>query len=172
MSKSVKRAPTPADSIVRNTAGKGSKQTTDGPMPDEKLHEFCDKNYNQLLPLMAEKAEAWRTKFSSPKKPSTTVFTRLGKRKKNVFTRLGKRERDVFSRLERESVSRRRYANARREASVGRAKKEARNLVRSYVTCSRERQREIEREWDTADRATRRQPTQTEEAYDSKSGHD
>ncbi|GKB80900.1 DOG1-like protein 4 [Tanacetum coccineum] len=50
-----KRAPTPADSVVRNTAGKGSKQTTDGPMPDEKLHEFYDKHYNQLLPLMAKK---------------------------------------------------------------------------------------------------------------------
>ncbi|GJR48136.1 hypothetical protein Tco_1316239 [Tanacetum coccineum] len=111
---------------------------------------------------------------SSPRRrsPSTTVFTRLGKRKKNVFTRLGKREREVFSRLERESVSRRMYANARREASSGRARKEARNLVRSYVTCSRERQREIEREWDAADRATRKQPTQTEEAYDSESGHD
>ncbi|GJV23589.1 hypothetical protein Tco_1376284 [Tanacetum coccineum] len=55
MSKSVKQAPTPVDSVVRNTAGKGSKRPTDGPMPDEELREFCDKHYNQLLPLMAEK---------------------------------------------------------------------------------------------------------------------
>nr|GEY74631.1 reverse transcriptase domain-containing protein [Tanacetum cinerariifolium] len=78
MSKSVERAPTPADSVIRNTSRKGSKQATDGTassmldeklrkgskqatdgtvgsMPDEKLREFYDRHYNQLLPLMAKK---------------------------------------------------------------------------------------------------------------------
>ncbi|GJR96958.1 hypothetical protein Tco_0269132, partial [Tanacetum coccineum] len=55
MSTSAERSPTPADFVVHNTKGKGSKQTTVGPMPDETLHKFCDKPYNQLLPLMAEK---------------------------------------------------------------------------------------------------------------------
>ncbi|GJT15925.1 hypothetical protein Tco_0874631 [Tanacetum coccineum] len=63
MSISAKRSPTPADFVIQNTKGKGSKQTTVGPMPDEKLHKFCDKPYNQLLPPMAEKVK--RRKMSS-----------------------------------------------------------------------------------------------------------
>ncbi|GKG50649.1 hypothetical protein Tco_0538773, partial [Tanacetum coccineum] len=58
MRKSAERAPTPADSIVRNTTGKGSKQATYGPLgflPEERLREICEKHYNQLLPIMAEK---------------------------------------------------------------------------------------------------------------------
>nr|GEV40105.1 reverse transcriptase domain-containing protein [Tanacetum cinerariifolium] len=58
MSKLVERAPTPVDSIILNTTRKGRKQKTDGPpdfMPDKKLCELCDKHYNQILPLMAEK---------------------------------------------------------------------------------------------------------------------
>nr|GEW81296.1 reverse transcriptase domain-containing protein [Tanacetum cinerariifolium] len=65
MSKSVNHVPTPNGYVVRNTAEKGSKQTLDGPpgfVPDVDLREFCDKHYDQLLPLMAEKhARAWRT---------------------------------------------------------------------------------------------------------------
>ncbi|GJT89270.1 hypothetical protein Tco_1070987 [Tanacetum coccineum] len=58
MSKSANHAPTPGGSVVQNTAGKGSKQMPDGPhgfMSDDKLREFFDKHYNQLLPIMAEK---------------------------------------------------------------------------------------------------------------------
>nr|GEV90901.1 transposase (putative), gypsy type [Tanacetum cinerariifolium] len=58
MSKSTNHVPTPDGSVIRNTTGKGSKRTLDGPptfMPNDKLREFCDKHYNQLLPLMAEK---------------------------------------------------------------------------------------------------------------------
>ncbi|GKA63625.1 hypothetical protein Tco_0763231 [Tanacetum coccineum] len=245
MSKSAKLAPTPTDSVVRNTAGKGSKQTTDDPMPDEKLHEFCDKHYNQLLPLMAEKvhqeklqvvqarltygessrrnsqtkektrlseSESCDKKMRSKKRrkpspstmsrgsypsqspsvfsmlkhgepdsprrrsPITTVFTRLGDREKNVSTRLGERERGVFSRLRRESTSRHRQTSAKRDASVVRdpnhRRREARNLVRSYVNCSSERQREIKREWDATDRANRRNPSQDEERYLSESEND
>nr|GEY10164.1 reverse transcriptase domain-containing protein [Tanacetum cinerariifolium] len=81
---------------------------------------------------------------------STTIFTRLGEKEKNVLTRLGEREKGVSSRLCPENTSCRRHANARRDASAGRAtrdpnhrKKEARNLVHNYVTCSSERQKEI-----------------------------
>nr|GEW45160.1 hypothetical protein [Tanacetum cinerariifolium] len=103
---------------------------------------------------------------------STTMFTRLGERNKYVFTRLGDRKKDIHSRLGPEAVSCRRHANERISASTGRSvedpshrKKEARNLIRSYVTCSSERQREIEREWDALDRANRKQPTKIEETY-------
>ncbi|GKE23745.1 hypothetical protein Tco_1435257 [Tanacetum coccineum] len=108
--------------------------------------------------------------------PITTVFTSLGDREKNVSTRLGERERGVFSRLGRESTSRHRQTSAKRDASDVRDQnhriREARNLVRSYVTCSSERQREIKREWDATDRANRRNPTQDEERYLSESEND
>ncbi|GKA71205.1 reverse transcriptase domain-containing protein [Tanacetum coccineum] len=51
-------------------------------------------------------------------------------------------------------------------------RKEARNLIRSYVTCFSERQREIKREWDTSDRANHRQPVRTEKTYLSENEHD
>ncbi|GKD67646.1 hypothetical protein Tco_1321736 [Tanacetum coccineum] len=249
MSKSAEHAPTPADSVVRNTTGKWSKQIADGPMPDEKLREFCDKHYNQLLPLIAEKVhqeklqgvqirltygESSRRNSQTQEKThlfesescdkkrrakkrrnpsrstmsrcsypsqspsvfsrlkhrepgsshrrspvSTTIFIRLGEREKNVFTQPGEREKGVFSRLGPENTSRQRHANARRDASAGRAtrdpkhiKREARNLVQSYVTCSSERHREIKREWDAADWADRRKSTQNEERYLSESEND
>ncbi|GKA66042.1 leucine--tRNA ligase [Tanacetum coccineum] len=58
MSKSAERAPRPADSVKRNTAGKGSKQATDSPpgfLPKERLRKNFEKHYNQLLPIMTEK---------------------------------------------------------------------------------------------------------------------
>ncbi|GJR80484.1 reverse transcriptase domain-containing protein [Tanacetum coccineum] len=108
-------------------------------------------------------AKAWRVRTFPPKKPHEHHCVHKARRKgKNVFTRLGEREKDVFSHLGPENTSRRRHASAKRHASAGRTtrdpdrrKREARNLVRSYVTCSSKRQREIEREWDAADRANR-----------------
>ncbi|GJV32952.1 reverse transcriptase domain-containing protein [Tanacetum coccineum] len=58
MSQPAEQTPTPANSAVRNTIGKGSKQTPDsdpGHLPADKLREICDKHYNQILPIMAEK---------------------------------------------------------------------------------------------------------------------
>ncbi|GJY01569.1 hypothetical protein Tco_0359721 [Tanacetum coccineum] len=110
---------------------------------------------------------------------STTVFTRLGHRDENVFTRLRKRKRNIHSRLGPEVAPRRRHASERRSASSSRSvedpnrrKKDARNLIQSYVTCSSEHQREIEEEWDAADRASRRQPAQIEETYLSENEND
>ncbi|GJS38465.1 reverse transcriptase domain-containing protein [Tanacetum coccineum] len=110
---------------------------------------------------------------------STTMFTRLGAKDKNVFTRLRERKKDVHSRLGPKVASRHKHASDRRHANLGRSaedpnhrRKEARNLVRSYVTFSSERQREIEREWDAADGENHKQPTRTEEIYLSKSEHE
>nr|GEY61816.1 hypothetical protein [Tanacetum cinerariifolium] len=110
---------------------------------------------------------------------STTVFTRLGYKDKNLFARLGEKRRSVHSRLGPEAVSRRRHAKERRSASTGRSgedlnrrKKEARDLIRSYVTCSSERQIEIEREWDATDRVKRAKHARTEETYLSENEHD
>ncbi|GKD21292.1 hypothetical protein Tco_1222995 [Tanacetum coccineum] len=42
-------------SAVRNTGGRNGPQGMEEPMSDEVLREMCDKNYHQLLPLIAEK---------------------------------------------------------------------------------------------------------------------
>ncbi|GJS36019.1 hypothetical protein Tco_0534401 [Tanacetum coccineum] len=214
MSQPANPAHTPANSTVRNTAGKGSKQTPDnnsGCLPADKLREICEKHYNQILPIMAEKVHQEKlqglqtrltygesshrnsqTQFSEsescdrkkrPKKrrqspvtasrgtrPSQTasVFSRLRHERDKptrrrspvsatVFTRLGPGDKNVFTRSA-ETPSQRR--------------KDARELIRSYVTCSSKRQQEIEEEWNTADRASRKPYTRTEEPYYSENDHD
>ena len=47
--------PTQERSAVRNTSGKENGQGTNEPLPHEAIREFCDKHYDQFLPLMAEK---------------------------------------------------------------------------------------------------------------------
>ncbi|GJZ47740.1 hypothetical protein Tco_0601572 [Tanacetum coccineum] len=43
-------------SVVRNTLGKEQiSQDMDRPPSDASLREYCDKNYHQLLPIIAEK---------------------------------------------------------------------------------------------------------------------
>ncbi|GJU63574.1 reverse transcriptase domain-containing protein [Tanacetum coccineum] len=44
-------------SAVRNTGGRNGPQGIEEPMSDEVLREMCDKNYHQLLPLIAEKMQ-------------------------------------------------------------------------------------------------------------------
>ncbi|GKD96945.1 hypothetical protein Tco_1380842 [Tanacetum coccineum] len=51
-------APSQPTSAVRNTVGRGKEPTPqdrDGPAFDAALQEYCDKNYYQLLPIVAEK---------------------------------------------------------------------------------------------------------------------
>ncbi|GJT04588.1 hypothetical protein Tco_0839050 [Tanacetum coccineum] len=43
-------------SVVRNTLGKEPVPQDPGrPIPDEALREYCDRNYHQILPIIAEK---------------------------------------------------------------------------------------------------------------------
>ncbi|GJR01346.1 hypothetical protein Tco_0524330, partial [Tanacetum coccineum] len=43
-------------SVVRNTLGKEQvSQNLDGSISNEALHEYCDKNYHRILPIIAEK---------------------------------------------------------------------------------------------------------------------
>ncbi|GJS31818.1 hypothetical protein Tco_0492438 [Tanacetum coccineum] len=44
-------------SAVRNIGGRNGPQGLEEPMSDEVLREMCDKNYHQLLPLIAEKMQ-------------------------------------------------------------------------------------------------------------------
>ncbi|GJW40886.1 hypothetical protein Tco_0066731 [Tanacetum coccineum] len=58
MSNPEQSAPSQPTSAVRNTLGRGKEpvlQDRGGPASDIALREYCDKNYNQLLPIIAEK---------------------------------------------------------------------------------------------------------------------
>ncbi|GJR44544.1 reverse transcriptase domain-containing protein [Tanacetum coccineum] len=58
MSNHERTTPSQPTSVVRNTVGRGKEPATQdrgGPASDAALREYCDKNYNQLLPIMAEK---------------------------------------------------------------------------------------------------------------------
>ncbi|GJR94505.1 hypothetical protein Tco_0266679 [Tanacetum coccineum] len=91
MSNSAERAQTPANSTVRNTACKGIKQTTDGNpefVPEDQLREICEKHYDQILLIMAEKVHQEKLKSvqtrlsysgSSRQKAQTKEKTQLSK---------------------------------------------------------------------------------------------
>ncbi|GKD47601.1 hypothetical protein Tco_1276577 [Tanacetum coccineum] len=57
MSKSTKRAYTLANSIVRNTTGKGSKQATDGPPGFLPIMAYSAKSVKSIQPTLAYYAE-------------------------------------------------------------------------------------------------------------------
>ncbi|GKA13757.1 hypothetical protein Tco_0693403 [Tanacetum coccineum] len=57
MSTHEQHTPTVPTSVVRNTGGRSGPQRLEEPTPDEVLRELCDKNYHQLLPLIAEKMQ-------------------------------------------------------------------------------------------------------------------
>ncbi|GJS14551.1 hypothetical protein Tco_0409023 [Tanacetum coccineum] len=49
--------PTVLTSAVQNTGGRSGPQRLEKPMPNKVLRELCDKNYHQLLPLIAKKMQ-------------------------------------------------------------------------------------------------------------------
>ncbi|GJS04348.1 reverse transcriptase domain-containing protein [Tanacetum coccineum] len=58
MSNPEQSAPSQPTSVVQNMVGRGKEpvsQDRGGPASDAALREYCDKNYNQLLPIIAEK---------------------------------------------------------------------------------------------------------------------
>ncbi|GJR01491.1 hypothetical protein Tco_0524475 [Tanacetum coccineum] len=57
MSTHEQHTPTVLTSAVRNTGGRSGPQGLEEPTPNEVLRELCDKNYHQLLPLIAEKMQ-------------------------------------------------------------------------------------------------------------------
>ncbi|GJZ76229.1 reverse transcriptase domain-containing protein [Tanacetum coccineum] len=57
MSTHEQHTPTIPTSAMRNTGGRRGPQDLEEPTPDEVLRELCDKNYHQLLPLIAEKMQ-------------------------------------------------------------------------------------------------------------------
>ncbi|GJS58686.1 reverse transcriptase domain-containing protein [Tanacetum coccineum] len=57
MSTHEQHTPTVPTFVVRNTGGRSGPQRLEEPTHDEVLRELCDKNYHQLLPLIAEKMQ-------------------------------------------------------------------------------------------------------------------
>ncbi|GJS30955.1 hypothetical protein Tco_0491575 [Tanacetum coccineum] len=58
MSNLEQSTPSHPTSVMRNMVGRGKEPTSQdqgGPVSDVVLREYCDKNYNQLLPITAEK---------------------------------------------------------------------------------------------------------------------
>ncbi|GKC15339.1 hypothetical protein Tco_1012121, partial [Tanacetum coccineum] len=65
MSNHERTTPSQPTSAVRNTVGRGKEPDTQdrgGPASNTALQEYCDKNYNQLLPIMAEKFDREKEK--------------------------------------------------------------------------------------------------------------
>ncbi|GJZ27912.1 hypothetical protein Tco_0572559 [Tanacetum coccineum] len=61
-------APRQPTSAVWNMVGRGKEpvsQDRGGPVSDAALREYCDKNYNQLLPIIAEKFNNEKEKMKS-----------------------------------------------------------------------------------------------------------
>nr|GEX43897.1 reverse transcriptase domain-containing protein [Tanacetum cinerariifolium] len=119
-------APSQPTSVVRNTDGGGNEPVTQdrgGPASDVALREYCDKNYNQLLPIMAEKFNQEKEKNERLKElkarlnfegcsktsrcsESKTMSTKehdkrhRPRRSRGIFKRLGSRGKSVSARLD------------------------------------------------------------------------
>ncbi|GKE98159.1 hypothetical protein Tco_0021510, partial [Tanacetum coccineum] len=89
-------------SVVRNTLGKGPISQDPGrPISDEALREYCDRNYHQILPIIAEKVHQ--------EKVGKGVFHRLGDKGKSVFLYSDDSRRRSYHSSHREPASERRY---------------------------------------------------------------
>ncbi|GJR03298.1 reverse transcriptase domain-containing protein [Tanacetum coccineum] len=64
-------------SVVRNTGGKSGPQNLEEPASNEALRELCDKNYHQLLPLIAEKMQKEKEQQDKLKAERHAYFTAM-----------------------------------------------------------------------------------------------
>ncbi|GJV72443.1 reverse transcriptase domain-containing protein [Tanacetum coccineum] len=112
-------SPTTNTSAVRNTVGRGkekSQENPNEPASDAALREFCDKNYNQLLPILAEKMHQEKVQQEKLK----AVKARLNFEETSQYSESGapSRRRDVRKRLgPKEARSMSRSPEPRRDRS-------------------------------------------------------
>ncbi|GJS93836.1 hypothetical protein Tco_0800804 [Tanacetum coccineum] len=112
-------SPTTNTSAVRNTVGRGkekSQENPNEPASDAALREFCDKNYNQLLPILAEKMHQEKVQQEKLK----AVKARLNFEETSQYSESGapSRRRDVKKRLgPKEARSMSRSPEPRRDRS-------------------------------------------------------
>ncbi|GJS24324.1 hypothetical protein Tco_0452956 [Tanacetum coccineum] len=104
MSNHERTAPNQPTSAVQNTVKRGKEPATQdrgGAASDATLREYCDKNYNQLLPIMAEKFNREKEKSEKLKElkswlnfegcSKTSRSPRQRSKEGCVFKRLGSR---------------------------------------------------------------------------------
>ncbi|GKC88147.1 reverse transcriptase domain-containing protein [Tanacetum coccineum] len=118
MSNHERTTPSQPTSAVRNTVGRGKEPATQdrgGPASDAALREYCDKNYNQLLPIMAEKFNQEKEKSEKLKElksrlnfegcsgtsrrsrsPRTSVFSRMRRERSRSPRQRSKEEEDLL----------------------------------------------------------------------------
>nr|GEV45151.1 reverse transcriptase domain-containing protein [Tanacetum cinerariifolium] len=108
MSNPEQSAPSQPTSAVRNTVGRGKEPVTQdrcGLASDAALREYCDKNYNQLLPIMAEKFNREKEKSEKLKELKARLnFERCSgtsriRRERSRSPRQKVKEGGVFKRL-------------------------------------------------------------------------
>nr|GEV27808.1 reverse transcriptase domain-containing protein [Tanacetum cinerariifolium] len=85
-------------SVVRNTLGKGQvPQNLGGSISDEALREYCDKNYHQILPIIAEKVHQEKVQQEKlkaqpgspePRRDSSKSLKERGPQRKTVFKKI------------------------------------------------------------------------------------
>ncbi|GJX08526.1 hypothetical protein Tco_0196458 [Tanacetum coccineum] len=93
-------SPTTNTSAVQNMVGRGkekSQENPNEPASDTALREFCDKNYNQLLPILAETMHQEKVQQEKLK----AVKARLNFKETSKYSESGapSRRRDVRKRL-------------------------------------------------------------------------
>ncbi|GJW61109.1 hypothetical protein Tco_0110444 [Tanacetum coccineum] len=128
------KQPTPSHpkSDVRNTAGK-NKQTPQGSVRTTSavdLEEFCEKHYEKLLPIMADKYEYEKRKkekleevkamldFGDARKKSTRALRRERSRSpRHEYKSKARRESTMFKRLGSRGRSTSAHSDSRRESS-------------------------------------------------------
>ncbi|GJZ85709.1 reverse transcriptase domain-containing protein [Tanacetum coccineum] len=108
MSNHEQTTPSQPTSAVRNTVGRGKEPATQdrgGPASDAALREYCDKNYNQLLPIMAEKFNREKEKSEKLKELKSRLNfegcsgTSRIRRERSRSPRQRSKEGGVFKRL-------------------------------------------------------------------------
>ncbi|GKA79225.1 reverse transcriptase domain-containing protein, partial [Tanacetum coccineum] len=122
------------------TKGKEWSQGLEEPMSDEVLREMCDKNYHQLLPLIAEKMQKEKEQkdklnavkarlnlwYSRSPSPHASVFKRLKKNRSPSPRPRPRKEGGVFNRLGRKEP-----ATSARPDSCQRSPRTKRNEVKA-----------------------------------------
>ncbi|GJV71868.1 hypothetical protein Tco_1491863 [Tanacetum coccineum] len=115
MSNHEKSAPSQPTFAVRNTVGRGKEPTSQDrgrPASDAALREYCDKNYNQLLPIITEKFKKKKEKNEKLKKVKarlnfgrSTGTSRYSESRTKSIKEYEKRYRSRHSRSPRPSPS-------------------------------------------------------------------
>ncbi|GJZ24366.1 hypothetical protein Tco_0561825 [Tanacetum coccineum] len=184
-------SPTILASAVRNTVGR-EKETSqgnlNGPISDASLREYCDKHYNQLLPILAEKTHQEKVQQEKLK----TVKARLnfeevsqhsdvfespeprcgrsesprkrGLKRETVFKRL---EKGVFHMLGDKENSMSAYSNDSRHQSYYNSHRDTESCYQS----SRSKRMEPTPKKHHSRRASSRKTEATSESKDSAGGH-